>query len=599
MFIKKTEEELMEQTNKIWNFLQFIHPELIRDRNYFEINGVSKNDLAIELRTLKRIKGEKPFYRNHRVYNYGDSQKEKLYKFLKSLNNKEIPFCMYYSVFNFDSKTMGISKSGNEKQAWNNCICLNNAVSTHILIMDFDDITEEKFIEQKMKLCKIGLDTTDIFSGHGYQSIIKLDKLCSDKEILTKFTNTLIKKGFKVDKKIKDCARIMRPPSTENSKDVLEGYNAIPTDIYYLSDKIYTVEEVFNKLSTLSNVIEIEDKESKKLHKNKESKDVSKDRSNEIKELKTANNNEINKNRLTDIELIKLYPMLNIKEIPDAIKLMLSGFQRGYANNVLMFLVTYFREQGLAKSIIIEIIDILKDLDNYKYEWSDLDVVFEVNRFYYAKDYNSKAVFFTELKGFGVVEYQFIDKSTVVINNYVFTKLANMSSSAFYIYVKLLEKQNYDNTRAFTLNEMSEIVGISRRSIIKHIDDLVKVKLLDKKRAIKKKGEEYTFFLSRFEQHKELGYTKFNITTLKLLLKMVKYKELTVTQLSICMYIKHICYNGKQNCTIAQETLGLALGISQSGISKAFKQIEKTELIRRDKEELNDFQFKYNYTIHY
>lgn len=597
-FMKLTEDELEKQLEGIWEFIKKIHPELRSSKYINKLNeiNITSSDLCVELRALRRDINGNPMYCNHRVYNYGDKQKQLLKNFLKKLNDKEIPYCLYYSVYCFNSNVLAISQSGNVAKEWNNRIALNNAIGTHILIWDFDHINEDEFIQIKCKLLNIGLETLDIFTGHGYQSIILLDNLELDKDLLKEFTVAIWERGFDVDLKIKDCARIMRKPYCFNSKDILNGGEMILTNIYSDTNKRYTLEEVRSLLNSVPKFRESKTTIPKIKNESKEEIKVEDKSMNTIKIVKLTN--ELNKNRLNDNELEELYPMLNIKEFPNAIKLMLSGFQNGYANNVLMFITLYLKENGYALSIINDVINILKGLNTYNYSWLDMPNS-EVNRFYFMNDYTSQSVFLSELNDFGYVEYNFIDKSVITVNNYVFSKLADMSSSAFYIYIKLLEKQNYDNTGVFTLNEISEIVGISRRSIIKHIDDLVKSKLLDKKRANRRHGEEYKFFLSRFEQHKEFGFTKFNIATLKLLLTYVSLKKITTTQLCICMYIKYICYNGKQNCIISQENLGLALGISQSGISKSFKNIEDVMLIRRDEVKINDFQFKYNYTIHY
>ena len=100
-----------------------------------------------------------------------------------------------------------------------NKIAVNNAIGTQILIADFDNITEDEFILEKIKLAKIGIETLDVFTGHGFQSIILLDNPTEDKELLRKFTNLMLSKGFKVDYKIKDCARIMRLIEVWNCKE--------------------------------------------------------------------------------------------------------------------------------------------------------------------------------------------------------------------------------------------------------------------------------------------------------------------------------------------------------------------------------------------
>jgi len=598
-FIKKDKSELNEQLEGIWEFIKKIHPEL-RNSKYSnkllrEIN-IAPSDLAIELRALRRDVEGNPMYCNHRVYNYGDKQKQSLEQFLKKLNDKEIPYCLYYSTYCFNSNVLAVSQSGNIAKEWNNRIALNNAVGTHILIWDFDHIDENEFIQIKCKLLRMGLETLDVFTGHGYQSIILLNDLSLDKELLKEFTVGLWERGFDVDLKIKDCARIMRNPDGFNSKDVLSGGEMIPTYIYSDIDKRYALEDVRRILNSTPKIRECKSIDKPKKECKTEIKVENKPME-AIKEIKEVNG--LNKNRLNDRELEKLYPMLNIDKLEDAVKLMLSGFQNGRANNMLMFIVLYLKEQGYAKSIIVDVVNILKDLDTYNYSWSYLDTNIEVSRFYFNNKYTSKTIFLSELQDFGYIEYVLNNNEVITINNYIFTKLADMSSSAFYIYSKLLEKEHSNNTSVYTANEIADIAGVTRRCINKHINDLVKAKLLDKKRANRRNNEEYTFYLSKFEQHRELGYTKFNVGSFKLLTRMVKYKELTTTQLVICMYIKYVCYNGKQNCCISQNTLSSVIGISQSGISKAFKSVEDTELIKRDKVEINDFQFKYNYTINY
>lgn len=406
---KLTTEQLAEQTENIFRFLQLVHPELIRTKEGLKLpHGVGQRDLAIELRPLKRgVKIPSTF--NHRLYNFGEKQKEAFKKFLERINKEDYDFCCYYSVYSFNSTIMAVSQSGNVSKKWNNKVCLKNAVGTSILIADWDNITEEEFKKYKQIFLNLGIETIDIFSGHGYQQIVLLDNYITDLELLKKYTNLLYKKGFPVDLKIKDPARIMRLPYTYNCKN---PDNIIKTYISTYTEKRYKLEDIFNRLDTLPNVkLELDVAEEIKAAKKTKKTTI-----NNNKEVDTSIliNNTVKtkfvKEPLTDIELQELYPMLNIPETENAIKLMLSGFQNGYANSVLMFLTLYYKEQGYTKGLIISIINILKELDTYKYAWPDLNVKSEVDRFYFAKDYTSKAVFFVELKEFGYIEYSFTFK---------------------------------------------------------------------------------------------------------------------------------------------------------------------------------------------
>lgn len=608
-FIKFTDEELKKQQDVIWGFLQLIHPELKNFEYANQLNGECKiNDLAIELRALKRIKGNlNACYMNHRIYNYGEKQRVLFDKFLKKLNDNEIPFCLYYGAYNFNSKIMGLAeaKGSVPKQAWNNCVCKNNAVASHILPMDFDDMSEEEFIKYRSILAKIGLDTIDVFSGHGYQCLVKLDKLCIDKTIISKFTNTLISKGFRVDNNIKDCARLLRLPETINAKGILKDLPQVMTKLQYQTDKTYSLEEVFSILDTLPTVKEIEEKSNPK--KNTKVKEV---KSKEVKEVNDIDNiypkeeiPKLIKTGLSDLELQRIYPMIDIEKIHNPVKLMLSGFQPRRANKMLLFLVRYFKSLEYSKLIILDIVDKLKDLNTYNYAWEYLCIE-EVERFYRMDNYTAIGTyvgfgFDKEFGYLGDVNYVFENKEIITIENYLFINLYKISSQAFCCYIKLLQYQHNNNKTVYTMKEISEITGVSVRRLKPHIDKLIDIKLIDKKRTYRKNKEEYLYFISKTQRNRELGYTKFNINLLWRLLKMVELKEINHTQLMICMYLKYKCYGSEYKCCLSQETIAKSLGITQSAISKSFNNIEKVQLIKRNKEIISDFQFKYYYNMNF
>lgn len=595
-----TEEEVIEQCNGIWEFLQDTHIMLKPEHkpNYRELLHLdveAVGNIGIELRALKRD-GENPMYCNHRIFNFNDTQKQGLLKFLNKLNTKKIPYCLYYSVFFFNTKKLAIGQSGKMAKEWNNRIAKNNSIGTQMLIADFDDITEEEYLVQREKLKTAGLEfSIEVFSGHGFQSIFLLNKISYDKVILEKFTNKLLEKGFLVDRKIKDCARLMRVPWTTNSKELAkEGAvdpNIIETNIYKKTDKRYDLEDVFSKLDILQTVMEIPQqkmkaKKEEKVDKQKTKESVSEFKPNVIEPIDITFDNTV---------LKELYPMLNIDTLPEAVKSMIMGFRQGYANNMVMFLTLYFKEQGYSKSTIVEVMQILAQQDRFNYPWGVEIVKNEVERFYFNNSYTSKTVFRSELSEFGYIKYKITNDEIVEIDNYVFSKLPKISSTAFNIYLRLLISEK----EVFTLDEIVEISGLNRKTVFNHYQDLIKVNLLDKKRAYKKDGEEYKIYLTKFRKHTELGFTKFNIATLKHLLLSSKYKEINNTQLMICMYLKYICYNGKDNCIISQDSLGNALGLVRSTISKSFKGLEARELIARTEVKLDDFRFIYDYRIRY
>lgn len=602
-----TEEEVKEQAEGIFNFLKLTHPYINNKKIFYKPGRaaeeqINSDSVCIEIRALRRDRPEKPYYRSFKLYRFAETELQRLYKFLLELNNKEIPYCLYYSVFSFDNNIMAVNKQGKKSESWNNKIAINNAIATQVLVMDFDDITEDEFMLERLKLARLGIETLDVFSGHGFQSIILLDKMTEDKDLLKRFTNLMLNKGFKVDHKIKDCARIMRLPSTYNCKELsktnIKNPTILKTFIYNETEERYNLEYVLERLEGLESVTELEEiKEVEEIEEKVVKTEV-------ITENKVLRNNVIPlKDSLEDLtynknKLKELYTMLDIESLPEPVLKMLEGFRMGYANSMLLFLTLYLKEQGYPKSAIAEAMIILAEQDRFNYPWDKNIVKNEVNRFYYS-DYDWRSIFTTELQSFGYVEYNLVDKSILTINNYVFKNLNKISSSAFYIYLKLLLKQDMTGQRVFTLDEICEAVGYKRRAIFKHLDDLVKVKLIDKQRQNRRRGEEYKYYLSIFTVD-NIGFTKISKGSIKLLLNMVDFKQINQTEFVVSMYFKYVCYGGKRESNIGQETIAEALGVNKSTISRAVDGMEKVELIYREKEYcISDFKFRYHYTIHY
>ena len=324
---KLTDEEVREQAENIFNFLKLTHQFMENKGEAFYnpcksiAEQVNASSMAIELRALRRDRADRPYYRNFKLYRFADSELERLYKFLLELNNKKIPYCLYYSVYCFDSCRLAVNQQGKKSEMWNNKIAVNNAIGTQILIADFDNITEDEFILEKIKLAKIGIETLDVFTGHGFQSIILLDNPTEDKELLRKFTNLMLSKGFKVDYKIKDCARIMRLIEVWNCKEFTKSeYKnpmAIKTKIYNYTEKRYSLDYVFECLNKLETVKDIAQENKTKVTKEKSTKEVE----TSVQEQVQTTNVVVMKDSLQDLsydinKLKELYPVLNIAELP-------------------------------------------------------------------------------------------------------------------------------------------------------------------------------------------------------------------------------------------------------------------------------------------
>ena len=540
--IKKDPEQLKNET---FNFLKIIRPNLNAEKN-----------TAIEIRLLRRDK-KAVYLGSFIVRDYNKYTQSRFVDFLNKV--QDIPYCMYYSVYSFNPN---INPETNGESKIVTKIAKNNVIDTTILVADFDNISADDFEEEYINFVSLNIEPSlTIFSGHGYQCIWCIDKT-TDKNILRKFTKALISSGFKVDAKIKDAARLMRIPGSFNYKDKTN-----PIETYIMGEqeetRKYSVEDIFNKL----NVATEKDEES--------------------------NSQTI----FSNAELEEKYPMLKFEELPTPVIEMLKGFKKGYANNVLMFLTLYFRDIGYSKGKIKGIAKVLCTLGEYP--WSEEEVFKEIDRFFYNKNYSAKSIYLSALKEYGYLDFKINNHEKLKIDNYIISDLKNMSNKAFVVYLCMLIEKHHTEKDIFTIKEISDLTKISTRHIKTRLDELIQLGILDKKRANKKEGGEYQYSINKYAKFTELGFTNFHISTLKLLLKQLEYKEINETQLVICLYLKHKCYNETDYCYLTQERIANDLGLTRTTISKSFLRIEELKLITRAKVNISDFQYRYDYYINF
>src|SRR5690606_263298 len=113
---------------------------------------------------------------------------------------------------------------------------------------DFDNISYNDHKKQIERLASAGIKVSTIYTGYGYHDHILLDKPYEDKNLIAFFTKLFLQKGFPVDQEIRDAARIMRLPYTNNCKafdPTLRNYyspnpKAIPTEIVSISSTRYS-----------------------------------------------------------------------------------------------------------------------------------------------------------------------------------------------------------------------------------------------------------------------------------------------------------------------------------------------------------------------
>lgn len=565
-----TDEELMHQSKKQAEFLVELFPFLKED---------VYSEYCVELRPIRRTQ-ETKYVHSINLWTLDEVGINKLFEFNKKLNGKTT--CVYYSCFTLDSKTLINGKSC--KGRINN----NNAKFTTILPIDFDSLSYEEFEIEKQKLTDIGIETIDIFTGNGVQSIVLLDKEVYDTRILKKWTNLLSRKGFKVDESLVDAARLLRHIYTYNCKEfdkTHNKYNPInPKGLYTYelnwTNKRYDVVDVFEKIQIMpdltsipvlkedvdeiNNIASVEQKEFKKI-------DLTKKKEKKKKEVL-----EVIK---SDIEVVKeRYGQVieNISIVPDCVINMLYKTPKGVRNDVLLFLVPYFKN-----ALVLNANEIKEALILWGYSCEpSLEESFVINEVERLLEYNQDYRFgkYTEaMKSvFGTLEIQeYVKDNNVKIMNDIFEDFNIISETAFRIYLILELDKSLVGQRNYTIEDISKIAKLSRKTVDRNISYLIKFGYIIKnKRVSKMDSEKYIYYLNPYRSNR-FGFTLIPKATIKLMLV-----DLTNTEIKLYSYLYRML-NKQRKVVASQRYIGLKIGKSQNRVSELTSNLNQKQYLNK------------------
>lgn len=562
--------QLDKQVEKQVRFLKAIHPQL-KDSHW--------NEGRIELRPVKRDPSLTEFLRSYGTWHFSEKDIAKLKEFLLKLNGKGVD--LYFSGFAFDHSMDVFKKDGKkyEKGKVNN----ENAMFTSILPADFDGISTEEYQAQKQRLMDLGIETIDIFSGHGFQSFILLSHSVTDKDIYKKFTTLMLTKGFKVDEAIQDPARVLRMPYSFNCKALDPNgkyYSAIKPKIIATTDvswteKRYHVIEIFEKLSSLPDVIKptepltvIDLKSIPTLpltHTDRRAKrEKIKQEIEEVGEVK--------------IETLKaVYYMLDFERLPDAVQKMLAGSQEGLRNKVMMFIIPFFRNSlGLSIQTIKEIMVLWGE--RCSSSLSEQYVLDEVDRIY-AKGFKGKFGKYTEelRKAYGYVYFdEYAKKNKIIIPNDFFEDLSTLSDGAVRIYLAMKLQESLDEITNFSKSDIQGHAQISERTLERHMKDLVSTRHVSKRRGNRRSGEGHTFYINPYFNATQ-GFTMIENATIKLMLN-----ELTDGELKLYIFLHKIAGESGTGCWTSQKYIAKKIGKKgQDSISKMASSLHEKGFIMK------------------
>ncbi|MED4262374.1 helix-turn-helix domain-containing protein [Priestia aryabhattai] len=611
--IKRSVEMQME-------FLKLIHPDSTLKDGY--------KDGSIEVRFLERFEDKKtsPLF-SFSTWELNEESESYLYKRMLKYNG--LTCCTYYSLYTFDRNLV----SKGQPTFLNN----DNAVYTQVLPMDFDDMGEEEFWEQKQVLFNLGIETLDVFSGHGYQSLILLKEKCYDKNLFEKFTKMMLRKGFNIDPRITDRGRIFRLPETFNCKQFQKGdknFNAvnpkgINTYTYIHTTQRYDLKEVFELIETLPDV----NGKSPKISENTPSvavsnsgntvvdtelkveadfmeevvanlyethpelrnyaqevavsKSVEIEPEEEPKVYKTGNPKEkLNVQIKSKEKIAELYKHLDYKKLPEAIQNMLLGTPLGNGNDALLFLVPFLRNRlGLSLQKQTETLQVWgKECTP---PWDEKEIKSEVSRL---NKYDFKAQYGTYTKGleelYGELVFnEWENKDDIDIPNEVFEKIKDISDGSFRLYLATRLLEHEEGRKNFTNVEIWERAGVAERTFKKHIPYLTTEKIFTKKKMdkYKKNNERYEYYVNPFNSSVK-GFTRVKASLIELLL----LKDLNDAQITFYIYLKHMVGASKdKSCWASQTYIAESLGKkSQTTISKLTDELHNKKIIRKETQKI-------------
>lgn len=570
------DEHINRYIKEQFSFLRKIHP-FLDDDNYHEE--------CIEIRPIARIKNK--YFKSLNIWRLDNKGKELYLKFLRKVNGQAV--CIYYSGYTMDYKKETFTADG--KLSEKGKINKENAIYTQILPMDFDNLSLEQFEDEISRLNNLGIETINIFTGHGFQSLILLNTKVYDKDLYRKFTYLLLSRGFSVDPKIIDPSRILRLPYTFNCKEFDERYNtnnpkAIATFILNDTNIRYSPEEVFELISSLkirdeSYNISLEAFKCPSESVNLFNRPISLLEQN--KRLISENNELIEYKNINDL----YNDIINFDALPNAVQKMLIETPKGYRNSTLMFLIPFFRNKiGLSFEKIIEIMKIWNK--NCSPPQDEDFIVSEVKRIY-SYNYKGTGAYTKELaEKFGYIEFEeYKLKDKIIIPNVLFHNYDKLHETAVKIFfmMKLFEERN--DIKEWDIELIAKVSKVSEKTVRRYIKQLIDIGLIDKKNGNKRNKEKDKYYISIFWD-KSFGFTKFNPYTIESMI----YTELDVlidSEIKVYTYI-YFMLNGTDNskCYASQSYIGKKVGLTRQRVSEitdslvAKRRLQKKKYIGED-----------------
>lgn len=557
--LKLSSWQLEEQLDTITYFLRSVHPTL---------NGGEGFRPCVELRPINR--GEEDFMlsKSLMLWDLSPESIERLRAFLVRHNG--FPTCMFYSVFFYDNLPKTDSAAGKKKNAKSTRIHTSSALGTSEIALDFDDISFDEYIELVDRFEDMGIYALWVFSGHGYQAHILLDKSLEDTNLLRRYVYKFRSKGFPCDPACVDPARLMRLPYTYNCKCFKDAAYEDELDeppfckILQESNSRYSLEEILEKLDQLPTV-STEDEKQFQQEGTKPPKASAKKKSASLDDDSFT---------VKKIE----YPYISNYDIPDAVNKMLAFTPHGVRNKVLGYLIRLFKTQyKLSKSQIFEIVT-LWAAEACDPPYSPDELKKDFTRLYY--EYHGLGYDAALANIFGPIDHQQIitlRKKDIAISNAFFKDFAELDDKVIRLYlaIKLLEHVE----EPATMERLCKMLSLTDRALRPTLQDLIK-----SGHGYRSKGNRRAGIPDVYHTHRgyslQDGYMTLSYNDVKAYITEL-YDKRASGDLKLYIFMRWKFYSG--DIFMSQTRLGENVNLAQNTISDIVHRLQAKHFIKISK----------------
>lgn len=364
-------ENIEQDISRSWNFLQITH-------------DLKENEvITIKIKLQDKKNNRRVTYnKEHIIHDFDSEEYDNYAAFIKKYaTHRDAIYNIWYSCFKFDyNDEVKNIEYNNISLNQNKMIGVSKfCSSTNLLIVDIDEYDYSSYLKYKELFKSKGIDTLDVFSGHGYHFLIKIED-CKDKDIYRKWSQLLEEYEVPYDPHCINEGRVLRLPfffnpkgTTKGKADIISGEYGVPT---------YTIEDIFARFGHNYNTYTLEGKVKKSPSKKVE------------KVVKSTTNKEIGE---TDLSI---YNISNIDTYSDGIKNMLKGLVEGHRYYQVWCLTIFFKRRGYTLEQIKDIMNTLESVssnDNNSWNVEDKVEEFYVFNGIGQDNINSLEVFFGEI----------------------------------------------------------------------------------------------------------------------------------------------------------------------------------------------------------